>query len=75
MGTYSAEQREILEELQRLRRRRPMAAANGRGDEPSAWNIDESRRLRAVLKNLHRMTDAEIDEAIESLDDNDDNDT
>ncbi len=70
MGTYSAEQREILEELQRLRQRRPMAAANGRGDEPSAWNIDESRRLRAILKDLG-MTDAQINDALESLNDND----
>ncbi len=52
-----------------------MVGANGQGGEPSAWNIDESRRLRAVLKKLYRMTDAEIQEAIESLDDNDDNDT
>ncbi len=70
MGTYSAEQREILEELQRLRQRRPMAAANGRGGEPSAWNIEESRRLRAVLKDLG-MTDAQINDALESLNDND----
>ncbi len=75
MGTYYAKQREILEELQRLQRRRPMAGASGQGGEPSVWNIDESRRLRAVLKKLYRMTDAEIQEAIESLDDNDDNDT
>ena len=70
MGTYSAEQREILEELQRLRQRRPMAAANGQGDEPSAWNIEESRRLRAILKDLG-MTDAQINDALESLNDND----
>ncbi len=73
MGTYSGQQRELLKELWKLRRR-PMAGANGQGGEPSAWNIEESRRLRAVLKKLYRMTDAEIQEAIESLDDNDDDD-
>ena len=70
MGTYSGQQSEILKELWKLRRR-PMAVANGQGGEPSAWNIDEGRRLCAVLKKLYRMTDAEIDEAIESLNDND----
>ncbi len=69
MGTYSAQQREILKELQKLQRSRPMAGANGQGGEPSAWNIDGSRRLRAVLKKLYRMTDAEIDKAIEALND------
>ncbi len=75
MGTYSGQQSELLKELQKLQRSRPMGSANGQGGEPSAWNIDEGRRLRAVLKKLYRMTDAEIQEAIESLDDNDDNDT
>ncbi len=70
MGTYSGQQRELLKELWKLRRR-PMVAANGQGGEPSAWNIDEGRRLRAVLKKLYRMTDAQINDALESLNDND----
>ncbi len=55
---------ELLEELRK--RRRPMAGARGPGGEPSAWNINVVRRIRAVLKDRDRLTDAEIDKAIES---------
>ena len=60
---------ELVQELRK--RRRPMAGASGPGGEPSAWNIDVDREIRAVLKDRDGMTDAQINEAIESPSDND----
>ncbi len=65
MGTYSAQQRELLEELGKLGR--PVAGALPPGAEPPVWRKVTAQQIRDDLKNLYRMTDAEIDYAIESL--------
>ncbi len=76
MGTYSAEQRELLKELKRLGR--PVAGASPPGTKPPVWHAEYAeadKQIREVLQDLYGMSDAEIDYAIESLNDYDDNDT
>ncbi len=58
---------ELIAEL--WRNRYPVAGASSPGSELPAWEIEKHRQIRAVLKDLHGMTDAEIDKAIESLND------
>ena len=59
---------ELLEEL---RKRRPVAGALGPGREVPVLHAEAGKQIREVLEDREGMTDAEIDEAIESLNDND----
>ncbi len=72
MSTYSAEQRELLEELGRLGR--PVAGALPPGAKPPALDTEDADARGQKREELKRsgMTDAEIDYAIESLNDYDD---
>ncbi len=54
---------ELIEEL---RNRRPVAGALGPGGEVPVWHDESNQQIRDVLKDRDGMTDAEIDEAIES---------
>jgi hypothetical protein len=54
---------ELIEEL---RNRRPVAGALGPRGEVPVWHDESNQQIREVLKDRDGMTDAEIDEAIES---------
>ena len=73
MGKYSVQQSELLEKLRKLRR--PMAGALGPGVKPPGLHAEDAaarKQMREELKKRYGMSDAEIDYAIESLNDYDD---
>ena len=72
MGTYSAKQKELLKELKRLGR--PVAGASPNGTKPPVLDIanaDARRQIREELKKDYGMSDAQINDELESLNDND----
>ena len=72
------DRRPKAELLAELRKRRPVFGALEPGREPPVWHAEYAeadKQIREVLQDLYGMSDAEIDYAIESLNDYDDNDT
>ncbi len=70
MGTYSARQKELLKELKKLGR--PVAGALPPGAKPPRLHAAEIRRQKQEeLNKRYGMSDAQINDALESLNDND----